>query len=213
MYDEIKLTAYPLTWPAGWRRTKHRDRIRPRFGKRGNPQTESGWRSLQNISVHEAVKRVLHQLNQFGADGVLISTNVPMRNDGLPRSGFRQPDEPGAAVYWWTHKQAKCMAIDNYETVEGNIAAIAATLEAMRAIERHGGTEILDRAFVGFKALPAPEQWWQALGLENERATREQIIQAHRKLAQVHHPDRGGTDNQMARINEARDRGFELAPV
>jgi len=47
------------------------------------------------------------------------------------------------------------MAIDIYDTVAGNLAAVAATLDAMRAIERHGGAQILKRAFQGFKALPS----------------------------------------------------------
>lgn len=48
------------------------------------------------------------------------------------------------------------MAIDQYYRVEENLAAIAATLDAMRAIERHGGAQILDRASTGFAALQAP---------------------------------------------------------
>jgi len=55
------------------------------------------------------------------------------------------------------------MAIDRYSTVEGNLAAIAATLDAMRAIERHGATVILERTFADFMALPAPvaaREWW-----------------------------------------------------
>jgi hypothetical protein len=62
------------------------------------------------------------------------------------------------------------MAIDQYDRVEHNLAAIAATLDAMRAIKRHGGAEILDRAFTGFTALPAPmaggKPWRQVLGFD-----------------------------------------------
>jgi hypothetical protein len=101
------------------------------------------------------------------------------------------------------------MAIDRYERVADNLAAIAATLEAMRAIERHGGAEILDRAFTGFAALPAPEQPWQTLGLETSRPTRDQVEEAHRRLAMKHHPDRGGDHDAMARINAARDQLLE----
>ncbi|EQD57691.1 heat shock protein DnaJ [mine drainage metagenome] len=77
----------------------------------------------------------------------------------------------------------------------------------MRAIERHGGAEILDRAFTGFVALPAPEQWWQVLGVA-ENATGGEIDAAYRRLAALHHPDRGGDSAQMARINAARDQGL-----
>jgi DnaJ-domain-containing protein 1 len=103
------------------------------------------------------------------------------------------------------------MAVDRYDRVADNLAAIAATLEAMRAIERHGGALILDRVFTGFQALPAPEQPWQVLGL-NSHATRDQVEEAWRRLAAKHHPDRGGNADLMARINAARDQLLEGAP-
>lgn len=90
------------------------------------------------------------------------------------------------------------------------LAAIAATLEAMRAIERHGGAEILDRAFTGFTALPSPEQWFQVLAVAAV-ATREEIEEAYRREAMKHHPDRGGDSAQMARINQARVEGLQQA--
>ena len=78
----------------------------------------------------------------------------------------------------------------------------------MRAIERHGGAAILNRAFTGFIALPAPEQPWQVLGV-GMNASREEIEEAYRKLAAKHHPDRGGNPQEMARINAARDDLYE----
>ena len=77
-----------------------------------------------------------------------------------------------------------------------------------RAIERHGGAEILDRAFTGFVALPAPEQPFQVLGV-SAQASRAEIETAYRRLASEHHPDRGGDAQQMARINAARDALLE----
>ena len=89
-------------------------------------------------------------------DDLIISTNVPTRLDGLPRGDARNPEDTGAAVYWRKAHDApmKCMAVDRYKAVADNLCAIAATLEAMRAIERHGGAEILERTFRGFAALP-----------------------------------------------------------
>lgn len=48
------------------------------------------------------------------------------------------------------------------------------------------------------------EEAWQLLGLEPS-ATREQIIQAHKRLIQKLHPDRGGNDYLASKLNAARD--------
>ena len=99
----------------------------------------------------------------------------------------------------------RCMAMDRYDEVQDNLAAVAATLEAMRSIERHGGAAILDRAFTGFAALPAPEApsgWWVVLGVA-ESAGPVEIRAAHRVLAQAHHPDRGGDPARMAATRRA----------
>lgn len=217
------IQAYPLAWPAGWRRTPDHQRERAKFGKSVaqyrdelNPQTGlmrrvHAYNRKSNLSVADATNRVLQELQRMGfhRDDVVISTNVELRLDGLPRSNQRAPDDPGAAVYWRKGKESRCMAIDCYDRVEDNLVAIAATLDAMRAIERHGGAMILDRVFQGFTALPSPESWWQVLGLKGPNASRDEIDQAHRRLSMKHHPDRGGDNETMSRINRARDQGLE----
>ena len=194
------IEAYPLAWPQGWPRKKSYQRSRAKFST-----------SDRVLSVMDGIQRVLLELERLGVkrDDLVISTDIPTRLDGLPRSD-RTVADPGVAVYWRKRADTRCMAIDRYDRVADNLAAIAATLEAMRAIERHGGAEILDRAFTGFVALPAPEQWWQVLGVA-ENATCEEIDAAslaYRRLAALHHPDRGGDSAQMARINTARDQGL-----
>ena len=42
------------------------------------------------------------------------------------------------------------------------------------------------------------------LGL-NSGANREQVIDAHRRLIQKLHPDRGGSDYLASKINQAKD--------
>jgi hypothetical protein len=214
------IQAYPLAWPTGWRRTADHQRTRAQFGKKqqqygdrmidGRMQRVATYQRTIDLSIADGVARILDELGRMGLhrDDVVISTNVRTRLDGLPYSNAAAPSDPGVAVYWIKGKETRCMAIDRYDRVQDNLAAIAATLDAMRAIERHGGATILDRAFQGFTALPSPEAWWQVLGLSGPNVSREAIEAAHSKLIMKHHPDRGGDTERAAAINRARDIGL-----
>lgn len=221
--SDMAISNYPLCWPAGWKRTPSHSRENGRFSRKESvyrPSTVPGgqgyrYTQTKNLTVSDGVGRILESLERIwiSRDDIIISTNVRTRLDGLPRSGEREPDDPGAAVYWrkGMKGQMRCMAIDRYTTVADNLAAIAATLEAMRAIERHGGAEILDRTFTGFAALPEKaggRAWWDVLEVPSE-ANRETVESAFRRLARERHPDRGGSEAQMAELNEARRLALE----
>lgn len=199
----MTINAYPLQWPVGWKRAPSRKEAR--FSTKGYS------RNARELSVSDGVDRVLRELDRMGytRNDVVISTNVELRLDGLPRSDRSPPADPGCAVYWRTRKgENKVMAIDIYDRVADNLAAVAATLEAMRAIERHGGAAILDRAFTGFTALPAPSatrNWWDVLQVP-KHSTREAVKTAYRSLASKHHPDKpGGSHAAMAELNAAQE--------
>lgn len=212
----MAINAFPLQWPAGWKRSTTWKQAR--FSK-AEQRSPNGWRSHRDITMVDAVARLLGELDRMGIDrqDVVISTNVPVRLDGLPRSGAAEPADSGAAVYWVEGKTHRVMAIDIYDRVCDNIAALAATLSAMRAIERHGGAAILERAFTGFTALPAPSQesaprdWQAVLELQDLLLPkRDDIERAYRRLASIHHPDKGGDAGRMAEINRARNEGLEF---
>ena len=200
----MTIPAYPLQWPAGWKRLEPRFRTRAKFGR----QTQSNygnWKHRAELSIAQATDRVRDELRRMGIldDDLVISTNLQLRLDGLPRSSQRDPEDPGVAVYWRepASREAapRCMAIDRYDRVADNLAAVAATLEAMRAIERHGGAEILERAFTGFTALPAPggtAHWRDMLDPEDPEGS-------YRRLRAQHHPDRGGSADEFNAVQHA----------
>jgi hypothetical protein len=164
----------------------------------------------KQLSVADGLNRVLLEMQRLGVsrDDVIISTNVPTRLDGLPRSDQSNPSDPGVAVYWKTRQSepVRCMPMDQYDRVADNLAAVAATLEAMRAIRRHGGAEILDRAFTGFAALPesTERRWREVLGLIAS-CSLETVEARYRELARKLHPDAGGSEAAMSELNRARD--------
>src|SRR5690606_17399594 len=133
------ILAYPLQWPAGWRRIEPAHRTRAKFSTGRRQYSEGGgasWMRQQALSVADARGRVLGELQRMGVplDDAVISTNIPLRLDGLPRGDAREPADPAVAVYWRHGGQTRCMAIDRYDRAADNMAAIAATLEAMRSI-------------------------------------------------------------------------------
>jgi hypothetical protein len=91
---------------------------------------------------------------------------------------------------------------------EADTAQATAAIEALRAIERHGGAEILDRAFTGFLALPekASEPWRDVLGISGSiQVSTEVIEKAFREKVSKCHPDHGGNVEQFHRILQARE--------
>jgi hypothetical protein len=198
-------TRCPLAWPASWQRTPPAGREHARFR---NPKRS--WSQGQSLTVAEGLDRLQTELDRLGvADGdVIVSTNLVTRLDGLPRSGQGEPQDPGVAVYFRLHLQDRCLACDRYRRVADNMAAIAAHIDALRAIERYGvGT--MDQAFAGYTALPMPAAdavaWWDVLRLDRATATRATIEAAFRSLAVTHHPDAGGSHDAMVKLSQARD--------
>jgi hypothetical protein len=204
MSEPIK--AFPLQWPNGWKRTPQNARERARFGRSTRRGFNGNTEWARPLTVAEATLRVRQSLERMGVrdDDVVISSNVTLRLDGQPRSGQPEPSDPGVAVYWRRKGEQQCMAIDQYDKVAGNLGAIAATLEALRAIERHGGAAILDRAFTGFVALTGPStpDWWDVLEVRRD-ASRDIVLANYRRLRSDHHPDRGGDPAAFQRIQRA----------
>ncbi len=203
----MSIPAYPLQWPEGWPRS--RGRKAGQFGKQEHRSNSMGsWKAKADITMADAMKRVRYELERLGVnvtDDSIVSTNLKLNLSGLPRGDQGEPSDPGVAVYFQKKNgPMRVIAIDAYYRVRDNLAAIAATLEAMRAIERHGGAQILERAFTGFTALAAPgKNWWDVLEVRPD-ATRDVIEANFRRLAQDRHPDRGGSHEAMATLNEAR---------
>lgn len=202
-------TSYPLAWPAGWKRTASHQRKRAKFSTTSTRYTENGsYRQASTVSVAVATQRVLDELKRFGIPDykVIISTNLKLRRDGLPMSDQKAPADPGAAVYWRDGKHERVMATDVYDKVADNLAALAATIEAMRAIERHGGAVILDRAFTGFTALPEPQapiNWRHVFGMTGISPTADLLKIRYRELRKTQHPDHGGNHDEFIKVEEA----------
>lgn len=182
---------YPLSWPDGWKRTPPASRSESRFRK----------------SFGTVRKMLIEEVERLGARDLIISTNVPLRLDGLPYANGRDPADPGVAIYFTYHKKQMSFACDRYFLVGENMQAIALTINAIRGIERWGASDMLERAFRGFAALPDPgkNDWRSVLGVGNQ-PTIDEVEKQFRAQAQLLHPDHGGDAMAFNELVKARER-------
>lgn len=210
---------FPLQWPEGYKRTRAADRSKSRFGFRGSGQ----------VSLVSARNHLLDELSRLGAVNVVMTSDLPVRNDGLPYANGRS-DDPGVAV-WFVLPDARgnsrttVFACDRWRSHAENMMAIAKSVEAMRGLDRWGMADVVERTMGGFTALPSGEPaapakkpWRDVLfagdilfspgspALPPGLGRGDLLVLAkhrHRALIKQHHPDVGGSAELAAEINAA----------
>jgi len=195
MTERKSVAAYPLTWPDGW------------------PRSTAIQNSKFKTATDKARKKLLEEISRMGGSAPVISSNVPLRADGQLRAD-REPVDAAVAVYFQRDGKGMVFACDRYDYVRDNLHALALTIEALRGIERWGASEMMERAFSGFKQLNAENEgmsWWGTLQVD-ANATAAEIDVAYKKLAKFAHPDMpGGSEAAMGALNVARDQGLNVA--
>lgn len=191
--------AYPLAWPPGWPRTAAHQRER--------------WPASPSPTVAGALKELQDELRRLGVTDVVLSSNVTL--------GAENPEDPGVVAFGVFRKQRIAIPCDRWNTVGGNLRAIAKTIDAMRGMERWGAKHMIAAMFQGFTALPAAtagqRHWREVLGLPQEwvptrrhlEEVRRQLEEVRRQLALANHPDRGGSEARMSEINAAFDQAVK----
>lgn len=141
--------AYPLQWPVG----------RPRISRKE--------RSRFDVSFAKARDELFRELSLMGARLPVLSTNIPLRRDGLPYANQPEPDDTGVAIYFTWKDRQMSFACDRWDRVRDNIQAIRHTISALRGLERWGTGDMIEAAFRGFEALPPPKSkdWWDVIGV------------------------------------------------
>lgn len=207
------VSAYPLQWPEGQPRTKPSARERAQFSRSvsvGDSRTgQSSYMRKEPLTLALGRKRLSDELERMRASYITLSTDVELRLDGQPYSNRREPDDPGAAIYFSRDggQSHLCIACDRYDRVHDNVAALAKTIEALRGMERWGTRTIVDAAFSGFRRLPAKASgraWWTVLGLaDGHTATKQAVVDAYRAKARLLHPDNGGNPVEWIELQDA----------
>lgn len=206
-------TTRPLCWPAHLPRTAYSVRVTSNFGRREKRPGMPSFSHMRSLRFTEAEAELMDELDRMRATHVVVSSNV------LTRGGVGDIDDPGVAVYFRRRGQAITIACDHYKHAADNAYAIAKTIEALRAIERHGSATLADQAFSAFRELPpaangAPKSrhWREVLDVPDgiDRAAQLDLAELrYKRAARAAHPDRGGTDDAMAELNGAIARARE----
>lgn len=203
----MSVPAFPLQWPVGWPRTPYQKQQR-------------GGRFQSTYST--SLARLQREMRLLGATGLVISSNLPLRLDGFPRADVarRRIEDPGVALYFTRNGKQLVMARDAYESVYDNLHSLVLAVEHLRGLERHGGGQLMERAFEGFQALPAPagahKTWREIMRIPpNKMLTAAELKAQYRYMVKQMHPDsENGTDEAFKRLNDAyaqgrRELGFE----
>ncbi len=203
----------PLKWPDATPRTANR-----RDGRFGAKAASGiGYRSL---TVPQALDRLANELRRLGVTDMesqaIVMTAMKPAFSGATIPDQGQPKDPGVVVRWEVDGKERVMAVDIYNRTADNIAAIAAVLDYLRGVERHGGTFVQQQALSAFDALPPPDSCWKILGIDREVArtksppmATQYIKDAFRIAAREGHANGGDMD----RLARARDEALaEVAP-
>lgn len=162
-----------------------------------------------NHSLSQALTEVEAELTRFGVESAVITGDWSLSTRDYPLSDKRTPSP--VAVHYRRNGDDFCIAICEYNTVQDNVWAVAKVIDAMRAIERHGGDAVARQAASGFIALPPPDKpWWEVFGVGKDADP--DVVEATYKIkAKKLHPDKpGGSAEAMSELNTAYDQFKEF---
>jgi len=185
---------YPLFWPEEWPRTPYAKQHRSKY----------------EVPYLQAQTEALQSLKRMGVRQWSLSSNLRVKSGLPPTEGRGAREDPGVALWWLDPKrqETRVIACDMHPSVRENIRAIGMALEGLRAIQRSGATQILDRTMQTFanKGLPAPKpEWVYTLGLVDYPASVAHVEDAFRTRSKIAHPDAGGSHELFIELQGARD--------
>lgn len=191
------------------------------------PRTPSYKRKRSQFQVNFAKARdeLLVELSRLEASKIVISSNVPLRKDGLPYASFREPDDSGVAVYFRSFQKNYALSCDRWDRVKDNFRAIGCHINALRGIERWGVSSIEEifQPFLLPTASPTSTYkqnekddtfslWWSVLNVSPNASVKE-IKCAYKKLSLTYHPDAGGNRDKWEQLSKAYQEALNIVSV
>lgn len=189
--------SYPLFLPEEWPRTPYAKQKRSKY----------------EVLFGQAQNEAIASLRRMGVKQWSVSSNLRVQKGAPPTEGKGAREDPGVALWWLDPKrnETRVIACDMYPSVRENVRAIGLALEGLRAIERSGATQILERTMQTFasKGLPAPKpEWVYTLGLTGYPDSIAHVEQAFRERSKSAHPDAGGSHELFLELQSAREQAL-----
>src|SRR5688500_12869170 len=99
---------YPLDWPQGYTRIPYRSH-------NSKPLFKSVSLTVGVALIESEIRKLLGK-NKLSETDVVISSNVPLRNDGYPRADYSRSiiTDPGVAVYFNYNKEPVVLCCDKF---------------------------------------------------------------------------------------------------
>lgn len=179
----------------------------------------STWRDTEEL--------LLREIDALGGKRVAIGVDIPetdFKINGELRARARAAT-PAVEVAFESKHGPLLYRCDRYATGpyynkmedwQHNVRAIALTLEALRAVDRHGSSHSGEQ-YTGFKAITSgrTSDFFPSVAAADLWLRSEEVLgfvggeglslkEAYRSAARVHHPDRGGSPEMWAKVDEAK---------
>lgn len=192
----------------------------------GQPRTNSPFRVTEG-KIQAGLKT---ELATLGVSRAVIQADIEesdLRIDGLPRASARF--RSGRVILSFTHPNAGPLSYPcgRFADLWANIRAITLTLQALRAVDRYGVTRGSEQ-YTGWKQLPpsgtaivladfasvedAARFLLRTAGASISMGDVDAVVRQADRLSMIYrlaskvtHPDAGGSEHAMARVNAARD--------
>lgn len=187
-----------VDWPTGWERTPAGDR---------EPN-----RSYE-IDQRDAVEELQVEMRRLGVDDWRLSTDLDhqTRQPNVPYANQPEPEDPRVVVRWTMDWAQYAVACDRYSRVRDNLRTVGLYIREKRKMEKR--PVVTGESEFANARLPPGDDESVAVGRSPPHEVLEvapdaddsTVEDAWRERVKEAHPDAGGSNEELQRLNDAKD--------
>ncbi len=175
-------------------------------------------RNQYSVTWGQLLNDLEAELKHLAATDIVVEagfTREQIRNDGWPR-GSASPTSPGVRLSFRSAKAGgeRSIGVNRFAAWQQNLRAIGLVLQRLRLVAEID-PEQGQRAYAGYARLPAPQADAGFQSVEEAMQFLSQVSgmsfvdvmyldHVYRQAARKAHPDVGGSESTMRRVNAAK---------